>query len=483
MTQAEYDTVKDIILDLLGWGIPFNYLIESGISKVVLYYVFSELNLRLPDDFDMSGIIPYTPQTMVHLQQESSLPIPPRSTSGQRQLSNKEEKVSSTTGLLTRLKTPPRLMTTSAPLLQSPVDSALHDMERQRRQELMARKAAVQASRRLKQSNHVESSIAAKPILSDDVTMSSIVPSDTVEDFLKSLEPVQELKPPQVDILPVSNQSQGQMKVHSIPVRELVMESLDQTIPSYQSFESPPSSSEPPPTSVASTTTTFSTTSEEAFPTSVQTILPARAPLRRGTKRPVASDFVDFDSSPRKHTTLSRIERPNGNNQPSGITRRLKTGASFHNIGVSRRCVIDLSDSEDDGEHYPPGSQPQQRVFEEPAWHNKEIGKQQSSYPSPVPLKPSDAMTPAALAQKELEIRKMRELIARREEETRLRKLAVRHGLFHKFRSLFSSILLLDGKISKQFWSSNSVYDKRFYTAIEDGRYRCHDLGSGATHD
>ncbi len=34
-------------------------------------------------------------------------------------------------------------------------------------------------------------------------------------------------------------------------------------------------------------------------------------------------------------------------------------------------------------------------------------------------------MSPAALAQKESEIRKMRELIAQREEETRLRKLAV----------------------------------------------------------
>jgi hypothetical protein len=434
VTQAEYDTVKDIILDLLGWGIPFNYLIESGISKAVLYYVFSELNLRLPDDFDMSGIIPYTPQTIVHLQQESSLPIPSRSASGQRQPSNGVEKGSPTTGLLARLQTPPRLVTTPAPLSQSPVDSDLHDMERQRRQELMARKAAVQASRRLKQSNHLEPSIVTNPISSEDVTMSSIVPSDTVEDFLKSLEPVQELKSSQVDEFPESNQSEGQMKVDSTPVRELVIESLDQNIPSNQSFEPPPSSSEPPPTSVASTTTTFSMTSEEALPTSAQTTLPARAPLRRGTKRPVASDFVDFDSSPRKHTTLSRIERPNGNIHSSGITRRLKTGASFHNIGVSRRCVIDLSDSEDDGEHYLPGSQPQQRVFEEPAWHNKDVGKRQSLFSSPVPLQPSDAMTPAALAQKELEIRKMRELIARREEETRLRKIAVRHGLFHKFR-------------------------------------------------
>lgn len=61
MTQAQYDAAKDIVLDLLGWGVPPDYLVSCGVSREIMFYVFTELNLRLPPNFDASGITPYPP--------------------------------------------------------------------------------------------------------------------------------------------------------------------------------------------------------------------------------------------------------------------------------------------------------------------------------------------------------------------------------------------------------------------------------------
>ena len=61
MTQAQYDAAKDIVLDLLGWGVPPDYLVSCGVSREIMFYVFTELNLRLPSNFDATGIPPYPP--------------------------------------------------------------------------------------------------------------------------------------------------------------------------------------------------------------------------------------------------------------------------------------------------------------------------------------------------------------------------------------------------------------------------------------
>ena len=61
MTQAQYDAAKDIVLDLLGWGVPPDYLVSCGVSREIMFYVFTELNLRLPANFDATGIPPYPP--------------------------------------------------------------------------------------------------------------------------------------------------------------------------------------------------------------------------------------------------------------------------------------------------------------------------------------------------------------------------------------------------------------------------------------
>lgn len=46
MTAAEFAEAKEIIIDLLGWNVPVDYLIHCGLTREVIYYVFTELNLR-----------------------------------------------------------------------------------------------------------------------------------------------------------------------------------------------------------------------------------------------------------------------------------------------------------------------------------------------------------------------------------------------------------------------------------------------------
>jgi hypothetical protein len=140
---------------------------------------------------------------------------------------------------------------------------------------------------------------------------------------------------------------------------------------------------------------------------------------RRGV-RPVASDYVDFDSAPGGNELNSRLEPPAFS---SGIIRRLNLAANFRDIG-SRRCVIDLSDSEDDDER---DIKDHLQHVEDQPWLKRDRRSKASNYHPPASTKSSLSgnQSPAALMMKELEIRRMRELIAKREEETRLKKLAV----------------------------------------------------------
>lgn len=423
----------------------------------MIYYVFNELNLQLPDTFDITGIVPYNPETFSQASHPDM--IPPTAFSGMR---SSVEPDSPTGASSIRATTPPA-PAKPVSTFDSPSNADLHDMERRRRQELMARKAAVQASRKSKPS--IESfTTVVKPepssMETEDVDMIPIA-SDTVDDFLKSLAPVTKLNsplivstPPQMEIFDTNDaekpmitfsdnpELQGQSPQPIIPTSATSADSeLQHTFP-------PPSSTEAPPTSVGSSITTFSHSSgsdPELFtppPSDVQ-FLPQQTNVpasRRGTKRPVASDFVDFDPTPRRNEINARHERSNGFARPEPV-RRL-TGTSFHNIGGSRRCVIDLSDSEDDGDMYQ--SQPvveDQTLVRRDKWNNTG-GKFPSPAPSTKPPSTPGAMSPAALVQKEHEIRKMRELIARREEETRLRKLAVSLGpLIHEIAFVIHLIL------------------------------------------
>lgn len=61
MTIEQLDEAKILILDLLGWGVSPEYLIEAGISKECLVPCLRELKLRLPTNIDPSEVAVYDP--------------------------------------------------------------------------------------------------------------------------------------------------------------------------------------------------------------------------------------------------------------------------------------------------------------------------------------------------------------------------------------------------------------------------------------
>jgi len=410
VTQHQYDTLKFVILDLLGWGVPPTDLLNSGVSREAVFYVFSELNLALPEGFDTSGLIPYMPDLLPQPQRSTVMP-PPSIPDKRGESKGKRSHPANHPG--------------HPPTKSSGPDTSLldlHDIERQRRQELMARKAA-QASRKMKQSTSLGSSngsSTAKEIL----TMTPASATEAVDDFLNSIGPVVDLG--------VGNRkksvSSDDMDAQDTPtaldrVRRLSSSSESQSSPSQDTtstVDAPVSITDgfilaenrevalidnhPPPPS--SSSSGFSQISDSDVILTTSHVEHSNFRSRRGTKRAVATDF-DFDAFPRK----------TGSAYPPA--KQSKT--AFVTI-ASKRCVIDLSDSEtdDDPSHYAqtPGMDP---FVTKNGWK----GKPGANSP-PNSGKPSTpGVPPSALLQKEIEIQKMRELIARREEETRVKKLAV----------------------------------------------------------
>ncbi|KAJ7678551.1 hypothetical protein B0H17DRAFT_1078686 [Mycena rosella] len=60
MTAEELDLAKDIVLDLLGWGVDAEYLLDCGVSAVLIHRIFTDLRLRLPRNLSVD-IDPWTP--------------------------------------------------------------------------------------------------------------------------------------------------------------------------------------------------------------------------------------------------------------------------------------------------------------------------------------------------------------------------------------------------------------------------------------
>ena len=48
VTEDELDRAKSVMLDLLGWGVTPEYLVDHGVSPGALVRIFGDLNLRLP---------------------------------------------------------------------------------------------------------------------------------------------------------------------------------------------------------------------------------------------------------------------------------------------------------------------------------------------------------------------------------------------------------------------------------------------------
>lgn len=448
MTQEQYDIAKDIVLDLLGWGVPPDYLLDCGLSRQIVYYVFTELNLRLPSNLETSDLVPYpTPEVLALVPASPSLStrshrslsaaMPPPSSGGSfgdRSVPDQADSTMSSPSRSPKVKIEP-----TSP---SRGDLSLFAIEQQRRQELLARKAAI-ASRRTRHGDH----------MSDRDLGYVTIPTQFVDDFLKTIESARPTSPDEGD--PGTPRMRGP---ESMDVDEPIPRLMDSPKDAFP--PGPPSprtaSSDSTGTGANSPTTDAPGLSEplkdtecrdrpsasRASPDMVvdEPVLNKQAsldtdggnPYRRGSKRPVAADFVDFDFGP----GASRSHMGGGHsftgyaNGGSQLLRR-KTG-SFAGVSGMRRCVIELSDSEEDGDGKLLGYSANGNGREySPAAH--------PSRPAPTVTPPitsssgsggtstSTGAVPWALMAKEEEIKKMRQLIAERE-EMRSRKLAAMSG-------------------------------------------------------
>jgi hypothetical protein len=397
---------------------------DCGVSREAIFYVFSELNLALPEHFDVSGFVPYLPEVV--------MPPPPLPGVRKNSMDNQLHPSSTVQSPLAKASLISFLTNSSS------VD--LHDIERQRRQELLARKAA-QASRRTRHSNSIDSSngTMAFSVAQEHSGLTPASATEAVDDFLNSIGSNPEVG---VSTRSVSLCSERQDASDKMDVQETTELSavdphlrdswkpstpfqgnpstIEQTFPI--SAEAPITSKnvhalasvEAPPTSGSSSTFSQASDTEERAQSHVRSIPHAPShPSRRSMKRAVATDF-DFDAVPRR----------NGLSQPPPAKQPRTT---FGSIG-SRRCVIELSDSEgEDGSS--------RHVLSAPFLEQTSSRRSKSTaYPSlsaGKPSTPNASVSPSALLQKELEIQKMRDLIARCEEETRMKKLAVslRHNI------------------------------------------------------
>lgn len=120
------------MLDVLGYGVPPEDLLGLGLSREFLYYAFTELKLRLPNNLDTSGLLPYNPSTV-------------------REFSFIEPEPSS--ALRDRIQGAPLPSTSAFSLESQPNTSSasmedLNGMEILKRKELQARKAVLATRKR-----------------------------------------------------------------------------------------------------------------------------------------------------------------------------------------------------------------------------------------------------------------------------------------------------------------------------------------------
>ncbi|RDX50329.1 hypothetical protein OH76DRAFT_1482464 [Lentinus brumalis] len=432
MTEAQYLTARDIILDLLGWGVPPEYLVNCGLSREIIFYIFVEYNLRLPSNLDVTGLLPYPCP---------SAPSAAANGSSTDQSSLPQQQP-------TREGTPSSLSAAAAPFVpgssnnpSTPAPSLL-DMEQQRKQELLARKAVL-ASRKLKQQKST-SSVESQPSKSPTPVAISVAdssatlpaPTETVDDFLNSIGPVGSsngaAKPSSSN--PKSNTrsfSADAMDVDEIPglnggfsittdytplprpppTRSATLSSVTSpkspVVPhsavstaSERSFYAPSTSS-----NGATLSYGFNDDDSDAIPGLFQTRSPSVESQvmgsRRGTKRPMAIDFVDMEPGP---------SRASGRAPP----KRRSTG--FAGL-PQRRCVIELSDTEDEHE----GSLSYTNGLPSRTESRGPQARTPQTSVAPTPRVNSPA-NPAALLEKEEQIRSLRELIAQK--QSRLKKQA-----------------------------------------------------------
>lgn len=152
--------------------------------------------------------------------------------------------------------------------------------------------------------------------------------------------------------------------------------------------------------------------------------LPSR---RSSMKRPVASDFVDFDPTSRDSPYPPSMTHNGGSNNHSRDASSFTP--NFANLAATRKVVIDFSDTEDEEDANGVNSQlddghhlSSHTPIVSSGSTSLRTSASSASTPEPVPALLT-SVTPQALLLKEQEIKRMKEMIAERE-KNRLKKLA-----------------------------------------------------------
>ena len=415
-------------------GVPPEYLVQCGLSRELIYFTFTELRLRLPVGFDTAGIPQYSPEFLESLF-EFQKPagnlgvVNPVQQKAIQPIGDKQAGI-------------PSGSTSVTPTISVSGSPSLHDIEQQRRRELLARKA-VMASRKGKRlqtpaprtpsPQSTNGSSANTPFKDIEMATTDITQAATVDDFLNSIGPTQSTtirRPPGSPPPSAKAESDG-MDVDEIPGLSGTWPSEESNAPVVKlspppvSTSAPSTSTLPPNTPNSTGTPTGPLSSGESTPS-----LPDSGvvPQRRGTKRPVAADFVDAE---RSHAHAYYPSFPNGQSQTYPSYAKRKTGG-FAGISSARRCVIDLSDSEDEEYSEDMDTLPQPLSLP-PSRH----GSFNSHFTTNGPFSTTNTPPPtggnslpgASLFEKELEIKRMREMIAQKE-QLRLRKLVGTHARF-----------------------------------------------------
>lgn len=370
MSDDEIFEAKVIILDILGWGVPSQYLLDCGISPLAIVVCLSDLRLRIPRDLEF--LIRDAEQHVVTASQQ--LP-------GGYHVNGK----------ILSAQAPPFVPHRADPVSPTPPPATpptdLDNIEQQRKQELLARRAVLQS---MKKPKGLPSSISH---VDNDVPYSSPRPyqenghifaphaqeEDAVDAFLDGLMTGRGGDDANME----DGQANDQMEVEQALVATTPEEMDEEPTPTpfAESSNAPPqlsagydtSSTFNPGPSYSQSTGSFaggangwdsgpSTSSAAAhrtLPPSANTShirqqQQQAGPTRKNTKRPVAADFVEYNASQDASPVPSQLRIAPARSYTSesttsnGVHRRRHLGPV-----IQQRLVIDLSDDEGstDGEH------------------------------------------------------------------------------------------------------------------------------------
>lgn len=373
MEQLNY--TKELVLELLGWGVSPEYLVDCGLTREAVFYTFTELNLRLPKNLDLAGLVPIVVPT------NTSKPVASAGEPLVSPVSGPQSKGDYSKAVFNH-PLPPKPSTVSGPsqpppesLSETPPVSTLNlsDMEAQRKLELQARKAVL-ASRKKKSTSSTPSKVEPPTTSTDMATAvddflnsmleSTLSPTNSVNLPLKpkalsggvalgvsistssnelnlSTSSTQDAMDVDLELIPglgsssiATNEGANQKTLIPEPMQDVKEYSTPNDTPSSESSSRSSMSRE-----MSESTTTQPTLSAQPPNTNIPFGI-----HKRGTKRPVAMDFVDMDQNMSSSSRLSSFPV-----HPPFVRRKM---ASFAGLGrhIPRKCVIDVSDSEDESD-------------------------------------------------------------------------------------------------------------------------------------